>query len=359
MHTLNVETKDKSYPVIVGHGARTKLAAILGDLNPTQVAIMTDETVAPLHLSALRDSIPNVHVDTLVLSSGEKCKALSEWERAHTFLLERNYDRNSLILAFGGGAIGDCAGFVAATYMRGIRFIGVPTTVLAHDSAVGGKVAVNHALGKNMIGVFHQPEAVVYDLDFLETLPDAEWRSGFAELFKHAFISDAQFLHTLMREVTAIDALKRSDLTAWLTAGIEVKAGIVQEDTHEKGVRAYLNFGHTLAHAIENVSGYGVICHGEAVAVGISFALLLTERHYGVSTVRKAYDHWLASLGYPLARAQWDIDALIDAMFRDKKTLGGTLRFVLLPTIGHPELVALDQAFVRETLQDWQKGGDV
>src|SRR6185312_13145009 len=189
--------------------------------------------------------------------SGEQAKQFPIYEACLTFALENGLDRKSCIIAFGGGAVGDLAGFVAATYMRGIAFLQVPTTLLAHDSAVGGKVAINHPLGKNMIGAFHQPEAVVYHTPFLQSLPEKEWRSGYAEVIKHALIGDVELYHWLKEEVQTLADLRDEKLIHILTKAIPVKANVVSQDETEKGVRAHLNFGHTLGHALEKEIGYG------------------------------------------------------------------------------------------------------
>ncbi|MGL4521757.1 MAG: 3-dehydroquinate synthase family protein, partial [Bacilli bacterium] len=251
MKQLHIETRTKQYDVTIGSNLISALLSFIHNGNYRKVAIITDETVGALHLETLKEGLATIHPVTLTLCSGEKSKAISEWERAHAFLLANGFDRKSLVLAFGGGAIGDVAGFVAGTYMRGIAFIGVPTTLLAHDSSVGGKVAVNHALGKNMIGVFHQPEAVFYDMNWLATLPQTEWLSGFAELMKHGFIGNEALLHNLYEKCQRIEDVHSPHLEAWIAEGIAVKANIVQQDETEQSVRAYLNFGHTLAHALE------------------------------------------------------------------------------------------------------------
>ena len=194
--------------------------------------------------------------------------------------LDFKLDRHSLILALGGGAVGDLSGFVAATFMRGIPFIQIPTTILAHDSAVGGKVAINHPAGKNMIGAFYQPEAVVYDIDFLKSLPEHEIRSGFAEVIKHGLIQDPSFYHWLKENILSIDMMiSDENLIHFLSRGVEIKSAIVEEDEKETGIRAYLNFGHTLGHAIEAELGYGKLTHGEAVVIGMLYALQLSEKY--------------------------------------------------------------------------------
>src|SRR5690606_22285980 len=210
-----------------------------------------------------------------------------------TFALEQKLDRKSVILAFGGGAVGDLSGFVAASFMRGIPFIQIPTTILAHDSAVGGKVAINHPLGKNMIGAFYQPEAVFYDLDFLHSLPLHERRSGFAEVIKHSLISDEDFYVWLRENVHDLDQLRNEEMLYFLKKGIRIKEQIVSQDEKESGIRAFLNFGHTLGHAIEGEAGYGNITHGEGVVIGMMFALGLSKKKLGLSFHLDEFESWL------------------------------------------------------------------
>jgi 3-dehydroquinate synthase len=258
MEHVHIATRSKSYSVYVGSTCIEQLNDILQNLKPvpSSILIVTDATVAALHLPTVQKlSADKWSVYSYVVPSGEKEKSFENYYAIQTYALEKGLDRNAVILALGGGMIGDLAGFVAATFMRGIRFIQVPTTLLAHDSAVGGKVAVNHPLGKNMIGAFHQPETVIYNINFLETLPEEEWRSGFAEVIKHAMIWDESFYKWLRNEISNLSELRGDKLLYILKTAIGVKAAVVAEDETEKGIRAYLNFGHTLGHAIESELG--------------------------------------------------------------------------------------------------------
>lgn len=245
--------------------------------------------------------------------------------------MSENCSRNTVIVAFGGGAVGDLAGFVASTFMRGVPFIQVPTTILAHDSAVGGKTAINHPLGKNMIGTFYQPRAVVYDADFLQTLPENEIRSGMAEVIKHAFISNEGWLDELLAYQNFSEMSGR-ELEGHLEKGIAVKSAIVEEDEFEGGVRKFLNFGHTLAHAIEAHLGYGKLTHGEAVVLGMAYALELSE-----SPQLPRFLDWAKVNRYPLALLlDMPFSELLPYMKKDKKSTAAALNFVLLGAVGRP-----------------------
>lgn len=232
------------------------------------------------------------------------------------------------------GAVGDLTGFVAASFMRGIPFIQVPTTILAHDSAVGGKVAINHPLGKNMIGAFYQPEAVIYDLELLKSLPIQEVRSGFAEVIKHALISDPAFYQWLTANVHDLNSLTLEQLNYALVKGITIKNNFVSQDERETGIRAYLNLGHTLGHAIESEMGYGNFTHGEAVMIGMVFALKISSRLLGLPFQLTEFIDWVNKLGYRTnIPEQLQFESLIGKMKQDKKSVGETIRFVLLNPI--------------------------
>lgn len=339
MKTLRVEA-GKPYNVHIGPGAIETFSAEYQQLldSADQVAIIADEKVASLHLGSLLASLEPYRIRVLTVPAGEGAKSVEVFMECHSFLLKEGFSRKSLLLAFGGGAVGDVAGFVASTFMRGIPFIQVPTTILAHDSAVGGKTAINHPLGKNMIGTFYQPEAVVYDLNFLHTLPPHEIRSGMAEVIKHAFISNEDWLDELL-EIETMDRIPDSELMQHLERGIAVKAAIVEEDEFEGGVRKYLNFGHTLAHAMEAHLGYGAITHGEAVAIGMGYALLLSG-HERVED----YLIWCKKNHYPLEKIN-DIPfgQVLDYMRKDKKSSRGALRFVLLEETGVPFMETIEE----------------
>ncbi|WP_100402459.1 3-dehydroquinate synthase [Bacillus sp. FJAT-42315] len=355
MRQLMIEMPNKTYPVYVGEGALTKLVELFqGPLHETtKILVIADEHVAVLHGEILKKSIPsNVPYEWLTVPKGEAAKSFATFEACLTFALEKGLDRKSCILAFGGGAAGDLAGYVAASFMRGIRFVQIPTTILAHDSAVGGKVAINHPLGKNMIGHFHQPEGVLYDTQFLQTLPEHEVRSGFAEVIKHALIADPTFLHEIMTKVTHLDDLTADFLAYCLERGIEIKGKIVGEDEREQGIRAYLNFGHTYGHALEAALGYGKVTHGEAVAAGMVYALSLSQQKTSLAFRLEEFCQWLQNLGYRLdLNASFSFEELHHLMKRDKKTIGEHIRFVLLEAVGKPVICEVSTMELRETDQ--------
>ena len=348
---INIHTPSKHYPVYIGPEAMDQLRKQLEESDYTKLLVITDETVGPLHLDTLKLSLPSsLKTFYHTVPSGEWAKQFSVYEDCLTFALEQGLDRKSCIIAFGGGAVGDLAGFVAATYMRGIAFLQVPTTILAHDSAVGGKTAINHPLGKNMIGSFHQPEAVIYHTDFIKTLPAAEIRSGFAEAVKHALIADPSFLAYLMENITDLNAITEEQLTYILKRGIEIKAEVVSQDEREMGIRAYLNFGHTLGHVIETTAGYGKFTHGEAVMTGMVYALHLSEINAGLSFPINTFTTWIESLGYQVhIPSELTFEQALEAMGRDKKSLANQPRFVLLEEVGKPVLLEMDIALLEKT----------
>lgn len=350
---IHIQTTSKTYPVFIGEKALQTLTDHLEKADYTKILIMTDFTVGRLHLGELKSYLSGV-VEYCVykMPVGEKAKQFSVYEEALTFALDNGLDRKSCIIAFGGGAVGDLAGFVAATFMRGIRFIQVPTTILAHDSAVGGKTGINHPLGKNMVGAFHQPEGVYYFTDFLDTLPLSEIRSGFAEVVKHAFIADKELLDFLMNSITDLTKISKQDLGYILKRGIEIKANVVHQDERENGLRAVLNFGHTLGHAIEANAGYGTVTHGEAIMTGLVYALYLSESETGLAVDIHRFEQWLGTLGYQLEISnQFDFDKAITSMKRDKKSFANKPRFILLEKIGQPVIKEIAEDQLKKTYE--------
>ncbi|AYV70282.1 MULTISPECIES: 3-dehydroquinate synthase [Niallia] len=353
MQTVSIQTMSKHYDVWIGENVIAELSAFLQKefADVTKILIITDESVEKLHLKTVEKKLSSFPVVSYTVPAGEKAKTFDVFYACLTYMLEQHLDRKSLVLALGGGAVGDLAGYVAASFMRGIPFIQIPTTILAHDSAVGGKVAINHPLGKNMIGVFNQPEAVFYDTTFLSTLPLQELRSGFGEVIKHALISDISFYHELRSKISDLSQVKIAYWSEILEKGILVKQAIVEEDEKETSVRAFLNFGHTLGHAIEAEMGYGKFTHGEAVVIGMIFAIRLSKRKYDIAFSLEEYIKWLKQLGYTCdIPNDLEIERLIDRMRQDKKSINGTIRFVLLQEIGSPVLVEVNEAVIREEL---------
>lgn len=358
MQQVKIVTSTNLYPVYIGSGAIHLLNDFIQKAADryTSIMVITDETVAKHHLDSFRESAGLSELIVKIVPSGEKAKTFDVYYDCLSYALENKLDRKSLIISFGGGAVGDLAGFVAASYMRGIRFIQVPTTILAHDSAVGGKVAVNHPLGKNMIGAFHQPDAVIYDLDYLKTLPAHEVRSGFAEVIKHSLISDETFYRWLKEQIHSLDAISNSQMLEFLTKGISIKGSFVAEDEREKGIRAFLNFGHTLGHAIEAEAGYGNVTHGEAVAIGMLFALELSKDLLGLGFNLDELKLWLKKLGYQTAIPKGlERGQLIQRMKQDKKSVSGTIRYVLLEEVGKPALIEVDERTLMTYLKKFEE----
>lgn len=358
---VDVHTSSKDYPVYIGIDALTHLKGLIQANKYTKLLVITDEIVGPLHLHTLKSSIPeSVETVYYTVPSGEFAKQFSVYESCLSYALEQGLDRKSCIIAFGGGAVGDLAGFAAATYMRGIPFIQVPTTILAHDSAVGGKTAINHPLGKNMIGAFHQPDAVVYQTSFLHTLPPSEVRSGFAEAIKHALIADPAFLHFLMENITDLHNLQEEQLTFILKKGIEIKAAIVSKDEKENGLRAVLNFGHTLGHAVESAFGYGRFTHGEAVMIGMVYALYVSKNVMNLDFPIEEFEEWVFRLGYNISiPIELEFETALKGMLRDKKTFANTPHFVLLQEVGKPVVQEMDVRLLENEFHQYNEKHNV
>ncbi len=364
MHTISIDTKYKKYEVFVGaHIFKSALSHYQGPLQKADhVVIFVDEVVAKLHLPKLIEPLQLIlksPVHVMELPAGETSKSVETFMACHSFLLEKGCTRKSIVFALGGGACGDVVGFVASTFMRGVPFYQCPTTILSHDSAVGGKTAINHPQGKNMIGSFYQPEAVIFDVTTLHTLPPQEILSGMAEVIKHALISDQRWMEELFAFQSFIE-ISSEEYLSFLVKGIQVKASIVEEDEFEQSVRKFLNLGHTYGHAIEAATGYGKITHGESVAIGLVVSLLLSER---VSTLKEGSARQLfetlLKFGYSFDPVlQHEVETLISYMKRDKKASFGEIHFVLLKKIGKPcmKIVQMeDVIWAHQRLEKWSK----
>ncbi|MEL3972643.1 3-dehydroquinate synthase [Rossellomorea oryzaecorticis] len=352
MERISVNTSSKSYEVLLGKEMTKEIIAFISAEFPnvSTVWIIADEKVFSIYgkpfAEELKQSFP---VKVYTAPSGERAKSFDVYHEAITHGLSNQVDRKSIVIAFGGGAIGDLAGFVASTFMRGIPFIGVPTTILAHDSAVGGKVAINHPLGKNMVGQFYQPEGVFFDLDYLNSLPAKEILSGYAEVIKHAFLSDASFLEYLKMNFVSVSGLQEDFVLDCLLKGIKVKGEIVSKDEKEQGIRAFLNFGHTYGHAVESGCGYGMRTHGESVMIGMVYALYLSKKYCGLSFNIKEFADWVISLGYDLTIPEdLTFDHLLKKMRSDKKSKDQMPVFVLLKDIGDPVLMVVPEEGLAE-----------
>ncbi|WP_094752666.1 3-dehydroquinate synthase [Psychromonas sp. CD1] len=337
METLIVELGEQRYPIYIGERLLHKNALFENAIVGKKVMIVSNDVVAPLYLQICKDSLKNFSVDEIILADGEKYKNLVFFEKILTALLNKKHTRDTTIIALGGGVIGDMAGFAAACYQRGIAFIQVPTTLLAQvDSSVGGKTAVNHALGKNMIGAFHQPQAVIIDIMCLQTLPAREFAAGMAEVIKYGIIYDADFFLWLENNVVDIKTLNPVALTYIIKRCCAIKASVVAEDEKEQGARILLNLGHTFGHAIEAEQGYGKWLHGEAVAVGIVLAskmsrLLGLIDSLQLQRIRTLMENFDLPVDAPKAMG---LSCFMRHMQLDKKVLNGNLRFVLPTSIG-------------------------
>lgn len=337
MQKVKVDLADRSYTVYIG-------SAMLGAAHPafdiadgSTALIVSNETVAPLYLESLVDSLANADVHSLVLPDGESYKTSEYWSKIIDKLIEIRATRDTTLFTLGGGVVGDMGGFAAASYMRGINFVQVPTSLLAQvDASVGGKTGFNHPQGKNLIGAFHQPEAVLVDINTLKTLPAREFSAGLAEVIKIAAVRDEELLGWLESNHAAIMAREPDVLTGMIKRSIANKAEVVAEDEREAGVRALLNFGHSFAHAIETLTNYQQFLHGEAVAIGMMVASRLSElRGLCETGFSERIGALLRSFDLPLNIPQsLEIDDIIETMKLDKKVIAGSTRLILVKSAG-------------------------
>jgi 3-dehydroquinate synthase len=353
VESLRVELGSRAYPIHLGAGLIGRAELYRPCLAGGSAAIVTNEVVGPLYLPKVRAGLAGARVTEIVVPDGEQTKSWQTLNRIFDALLKARCGRDTLVVALGGGVVGDLAGFAAAVYQRGVPFVQVPTTLLAQvDSSVGGKTAINHALGKNMIGAFHQPRAVISDIASLDTLPERELRAGLAEVIKHGVALDAAFVEWLESNVEKILKRDRAALAHAVRRSCELKARIVAADERESGARALLNFGHTFGHAIEAASGYGAWLHGEAVAVGMVMAAELSALQGSISKQDVARVRALLQrAGLPLAGPALAPQQLMELMTLDKKATKGRTRFVILEAIGCAALSAdVDDAAVRQAI---------
>ncbi|MCK4951472.1 MAG: 3-dehydroquinate synthase [Gammaproteobacteria bacterium] len=353
MKTLTVDLGARSYPIYIGRQLLANPDLLLPHIHGHQVMVVTNETIAPLYLNKVQQHLGNLEHKSVILPDGEQYKTLDTVNQIFDSLLTNRFNRNATLIALGGGVIGDITGFAAAAYQRGIHFIQIPTTLLAQvDSSVGGKTGVNHKLGKNMIGAFHQPDCVIADTDTLNTLDDRQLSAGIAEVIKYGLISDPEFLTWLESKIP--DLLSRDPET--LAYAIETscmnKASVVAADERESGQRALLNLGHTFGHAIETGIGYGNWLHGEAVAVGMYMAANLSERLHWISrddVLRIEKILKLASLPV-FPPEEMDNDKFLNLMAVDKKVVNKRLRLVLLKELGKAIVTEDFERSVLETM---------
>ena len=337
MKTLTVDLGDRSYPIQIGQGLLAQQDLLVTHVAGRQVMVVSNTTVAPLYLDRVLASLADLETATVILPDGEQYKTLDTLNTIFTALLEQRFNRGCTLVALGGGVVGDITGFAAASYQRGVAFLQVPTTLLAQvDSSVGGKTGVNHPLGKNMIGAFHQPGCVIIDTDTLDTLDDRQLAAGLAEVIKYGLIYDADFFAWLEQNMTALKARDKTALAMAIERSCAIKAEIVAADERESGMRALLNLGHTFGHAIETGTGYGNWLHGEAVAAGMQMAADLSARHgwLGHTDVQRT-EAILEQAGLPTRPpASMSEQQFMDLMAVDKKVVDGGLRLVLLKSIG-------------------------
>jgi 3-dehydroquinate synthase len=343
METVRVALGEHAYPIHIGAGVLDLDELYRPHLGRGKVAVVTNTVVAPLYLARVKAALARAGAGEIIevlVEDGEPAKSWASLEKVIDAFLGAQLGRDGLVVALGGGVIGDLAGFAAAVYQRGIAYLQVPTTLLAQvDSSVGGKTAVNHARGKNMVGAFHQPRAVIADIRTLATLPARELRAGIAEVIKHGFALDAELAAWLEKDVEQLVALQAGALSHAIRRSCELKARIVAADEREADARTLLNFGHTFGHAIETGSGYGTWLHGEAVAAGMVIAAELSVR---VGPLTAADASRLRDLvnrtGLPSVPPPWPADRYLELMAADKKVARGRVRYVLLEAVGRARL---------------------
>ena len=334
---LNVELGDKSYPIYIGIDLLSMKSLFVDQIQGRQVMIVTNKTIAPLYLDKLTSILDGFNVQSVILPDGEEFKKLETLNKVFDALLEAKFDRTSTLIALGGGVIGDITGFAAASYQRGVGFIQVPTTLLSQvDSSVGGKTGINHELGKNMIGAFYQPKAVIIDVNTLDTLSNQEFSAGMAEVIKYGLLGNADFLSMLEANIESIMARKKDLIIEVIFNCCQDKARIVELDEFEKGKRALLNLGHTFGHGIENAFGYGNYLHGEAVSIGMVMAAKLSKDEGNLSYEEALrVESILSKADLPISiNKSVDSETLITAMSLDKKSIDGKIRLVLLKSLG-------------------------
>lgn len=338
MNTLTVDLGERSYPIYIGEGLLGQADLLKQHIPGNSAMVVSNETVAPLYLDKTLAMLGGLRSQSVILPDGEKYKNLEVLNLIFDGLLRNRFDRNSTIIALGGGVVGDMAGFAAASYQRGVHLIQIPTTLLSQvDSSVGGKTGVNHALGKNMIGAFYQPRAVIADTDTLDTLPDRELSAGIAEIIKYGLICNAEFFAWLEANMDALLARDKSALGYAIEVSCQTKADVVAADERESGKRALLNLGHTFGHAIENAMGYGEWLHGEAVGAGMCMAAVMSNQLGWMNNEETERTIKLIERAKLPTQAPSSLTAnrFIDLMSVDKKVLDGVLRLVLMKGIGH------------------------
>ena len=357
MKTINIDLGDRSYPIYVGDQLIDNPTILLNHIHTHTVVVVTNTTVAPLYLDTVTQSLgDNTHIIPIILPDGEQYKNTETLNTIYEVLLKNKCDREVMLIALGGGVIGDITGFAAASFMRGVKFIQIPTTLLSQvDSSVGGKTGINHALGKNMIGAFYQPQCVIADVGLLRTLPDRELSAGLAEVIKYGLIRDAAFFVWLEKTMPSLINKDPSTLIEAVIRSCENKADVVAQDEFEssKGIRATLNLGHTFGHAIEHAMGYGNWLHGEAVAAGMVMAAFLSQELGWLKP--DEFDRTkqlIANANLPINPPDIPVDQFMSLMQSDKKSQRGRIHLILQKTIGDAILTSdYPEAALRKTLQ--------
>ncbi|MCD6385396.1 3-dehydroquinate synthase [Candidatus Sumerlaeota bacterium] len=361
MEEITLKLGERSYTVYIDYSHLERLPELMRNvISFERVLVVTNTTVGELYAEQLLDVLNTggYTPELLILPDGERYKDITSLRKIYDFLIENNFPRQSTIIALGGGVIGDIAGFAAATYMRGINFIQVPTTLLAMvDASVGGKVAINHPLGKNLIGAFYQPRLVFINLEFLKTLPEEELRCGYAEVIKYGIIRDADFFEYLEDRTHDVLALDKKALQKVVATSCRIKADIVQQDEREADIRAILNYGHTVGHAIESLTRYCVYKHGEAVAIGMVAAARIGARLEMIDNA-EVERIWqiIRMAGLPYRFKHAEPEDIVERITKDKKVLGHKVRYVLPRRIGVVEIVSdVSPALVIEVLKEMKE----
>lgn len=355
LETINVHTKNNQYPILIGQQLINR-ELLSTYLKSKKIFIVSDQNVAKLYLSKLIDVLGEAQVESIVIEAGEPNKSLTNWSTILSTLIEKKFNRDSLMIALGGGVVGDLAGFAASCFQRGIPFIQIPTTLLAQvDSSVGGKTAINFAGEKNVIGSFYQPQVVIIDLELLQTLADREYRAGLAEVIKYGLLGDAEFFEWLTQNSQAILSKEHTTLSYMIQRCCQMKADIVSLDETEQGKRALLNLGHTFGHALEAATAYQRWLHGEAVAIGLYCqALLAVKLGLLLASDIKQLINLLEKFGlaYQIPK-DLNLSVVLDMMYRDKKVMNSSLRFIVNTAIGESCIQEVtDPKIIMQVLED-------
>ena len=355
-NTLKLDLGDRSYPIYIGAELLTEVDLLTGHIRGNSALVVTNSTVAPLYLAKIQASLNALKIrhDCVILDDGEQHKTIATVEKIIDTLLRQRHDRQTTLIALGGGVVGDITGFAASIYLRGVNYIQVPTTLLSQvDSSVGGKTGVNHPLGKNMIGAFCQPQCVIADTSTLDTLPARELSAGLAEVIKYGLIHDASFFDWLEHNIEQLIARDYQALCHAILVSCNIKAEIVAQDERETGIRAILNLGHTFGHAIEASMGYGNWLHGEAVATGMVMAADLSLRHSWIDeSVKQRAVNLLEKSALPVkSPTEMTIEKYMNAMAIDKKSLDGAIKLILLKALGNAIITSdYDADLLKQTL---------